>query len=67
MRVKFEIRYPSDHPEVELRGTKYKCKGKDMLVMNNAGIFFVYNGETYYPSLRRLSDVLSKYDVVWNN
>ena len=65
MRAKFEIRYPTDHEDVELRGKKYKCKEKDMVVMNSSGIFFVYNGEPYYPSIRKLSDVLPKYDVVW--
>jgi len=65
MRKKFEIFYPSDYPEVEKQKTRYKPTGKNMLVMNNNGIFFLYNGEQFYPSIRKLSDVLPKYDVVW--
>ena len=66
-RVKFKIMYPQDHPDEEKRGLQYKPTGKDMLVMNNKGIFFIFNGETYYPSIKPLSDVLKKYDVVWMN
>lgn len=65
MRKKFKILYPSDHPEVDKRGTTFKTKGKDMLVMNNEGIFFIFNGENYYPSIRKLTSDLPKYDVVW--
>ncbi len=67
MRRKFKIFYPADHPEVEKRGKQYKAKGKDMLVMNNSGIFFLFNGADYYPSIRKLSNVLPKYDVVWED
>lgn len=67
MRKKFTILYPSDHPEVEKRGTPFKTKGKDMLVMNNGGIFFIFNGETYYPSIRKLTHDLPKYEVKWGD
>ncbi len=36
-----------------------------MVVMNGGGVFFLYSGEQYYPSIIKLSDVLPKYDVVW--
>ena len=65
MRKKFKILYPMDHDDVEKRGKAYKTKGKDMIVMNQQGIFFMFNGETYYPSIKPLSDVLPKYDVEW--
>ena len=65
MRKKFKILYPKDHPDPEKRGKAYKTKGKDMIVMNQQGIFFMFNGETYYPSIKPLSDVLPKYDVEW--
>jgi hypothetical protein len=65
MRKKFKIMYPSDYVDAEKRGKPYLAKGKDMVVMNGQGIFFLFNGETYYPSIRKLSDVLHKYDVVW--
>ena len=67
MRKQFKILYPSDYIDIEKRGTQYKTKDKDMLIMNNKGIFFIYNGATYYPSIIKLSSVLSKYDVVWEN
>ena len=65
MRKKFKILYPMDHEDESKRGKPVKLEGKDMLVMNSKGIFFIYNGETYYPSIRKLSDVVRKYDVVW--
>lgn len=65
MRKKFKILYPMDHPDESKRGTAFKTKGKDMLVMNNEGIFFIFNGETYYPSIRKLTYDLPKYDVEW--
>lgn len=57
--------YPTDHPDESLAGQPYKAKGKDMVVMNGQGIFFLYSGEQYYPSIQKLSNVLPKYDVVW--
>ena len=65
MRKKFKIMYPQDHEDEEKRGKPYKTLPMDMLVMNNSGIFFIYNNETYYPSIRKLSSVLPRYDVVW--
>jgi hypothetical protein len=66
-RKKFQIFYPEGHGDSTLAGKQYKPTGKNMLVMNNEGIFFVYNGETYYPSIRKLSDVIGKYNVKWND
>ena len=65
MRQKFKIMYPSDYHEVDKRGQPYRPPTKCMVVMNGGGVFFLYNGEEYYPSIRKLSDVLPKYDVVW--
>ena len=65
MRKKFEIYYSTDNHDPTLAGKKYKPTGKDMLVMNNAGVFFVYNGETYYPSITPLVHKIGNYDVKW--
>ena len=67
MRKKFEVYYSTDNPDPEKAGKRYKPTGKDMLVMNSAGVFFVYNGETYYPSIRPLVDKIGNYDVVWKD
>ena len=67
MRKKFEVYYPKDHKNPELAGTKFKPSGKDMLVMNSNGIFFLFNGETYYPSIRPLVNSIGNYDVVWKD
>lgn len=67
MRKKFKILYPHDHYDPNKRGQKYKPESGKMLVMNSDGVFFLYSNETYYPSIRKLSDVLEKYDVVWND
>jgi len=65
MRKKFEIYYSTDNRDSALAGKKYKPTGKDMLVMNSAGVFFVYNGETYYPSITPLVERIGNYDVKW--
>lgn len=65
MKKKFKIMHPSDHHEPEKRGKPYHPPAKCMVVMNGAGVFFLYNGEDYYPSIRKLSEVLYKFDVVW--
>lgn len=65
MRRKFKIMYPSDHHDASKAGKPFKATGKDMVVMNGSGIFFLFNGETYYPSICPLSDELPQYDVVW--
>lgn len=65
MKKKFKIMYPEDHVDVEAHGKPYKPPTKFMVVMNGSGVFFLYNGEGYYSSTRKLSDVLYKYDVVW--
>ncbi len=65
MRKKFKIFYCKNHENSDKAGTRYKPTGKDMLVMNSAGVFFVYNGETYYPSITKLSVRIGNYDVVW--
>ena len=65
MRKKFKIMYPEDHADPKKAGKPFHGGGKDMVVMNGSGIFFLFNGEQYYPSIRKLSSVLPKYDVVW--
>ncbi len=67
MRVKFKIYYSKDNPDTQKAGKQYHPHGKDMLVMNNAGIFFVFNGSPYYPSIRPLVDEIGNYDVKWEN
>jgi len=67
MRKKFKILYPKDYYDSEKRGQPYKPPAKSMVVMNGSGVFFLFNGEQYYPSIRKLSDVLDKYDVIWKD
>ena len=57
--------YPNDHHEVSKQGKPYRPPAKNMVVMNGAGVFFLFSGEEYYPSIQKLSNVLPKYDVVW--
>ena len=67
-RKKFKIFYPADHIDPTLAGQQYLpvVNSEDMLVMNNQGIFFIYNNTTYYPSIRKLSDTIGNYDVKWS-
>ena len=67
MRKKFKIFYSKDNPDEAKAGKQYKPSGKDMLVMNNNGVFFVFNGEPYYPSIWPLAYRIGNYDVVWND
>ena len=65
MKKKFKIMYPEDHWEKDKAGKPYFPPENCFVVMNGGGVFFLFNNETYYPSIRKLSDVLTKYDVVW--
>ena len=65
MKKKFKIMYPTDHHEPEKRGKPFKPNKDEMVVMNGSGIFFIYNGQEFYPFIRPLKDALPKYDVVW--
>ena len=67
MKKKFKIMYPQDYTDPEKRGMVYKPPPKCMVVMNSSGIFFLYDGGPYYPSIDELSHYLPKYDVVWEN
>ncbi len=67
MRKKFKIYYPKDHPDPEKAGKKYKPPSQRMVVMSGGGVFFLYSGEQYYPSIDLLSNRLPKYDVVWSD
>jgi hypothetical protein len=44
MRQKFQIMYSQEHHEPEKRGKPFKTQGKSMVVMNDQGIFFLFNG-----------------------
>lgn len=67
MIKKFKVYYSQNNPDPEKAGNQYKPSGRnDMLVMNAEGIFFVFYGADYYPSLRKLSDMIGNYDVVWS-
>ena len=65
MRNKFKIMYPADYHDQEKQGQPFKPPKNKMIVMNNAGVFFLYSAEDYYASIQKLSDVLYSYDVVW--
>jgi hypothetical protein len=65
MKRKFKVFYGSDNPDANKAGKQYKPTGKDMLVMNGAGVFFVFNGETYYPSIMPLVLKIGNFDVQW--
>ena len=65
MRKKFKIMHPKDYHDPSKAGQPYRPPSKSMVVMNNAGTFFLFNGEQYYPSIQKLSNVLPKYDVIW--
>lgn len=66
MRKKFKIFYSKDHRDASKAGKQFKPAGNEMVVMNSGGVFFVYNSETYYPSISKLSDRIGNYDVVWS-
>lgn len=65
MRKKFEIYYDIHHPDKEKAGKRYKPRKHEMIVMSSAGIFFVYNGTQYYPSISKLVDKIGNFDVQW--
>lgn len=65
MRKKFKILYPQDYHEVEKRGKPYLPPQNHMVVMNTSGVFFLVCLEDYCQSVRKLSNILYKYDVVW--
>lgn len=65
MRKKFKILYPKDWHEEEKRGKSFLPEAYQFVVMNGEGVFFLFENSPYYPSIRKLSDVLYKYDVVW--
>jgi hypothetical protein len=47
-------------------GQKFKLREKEMLVMNDQGIFFlVGNFMDYDTYIRKLSDVCPRFDVEW--
>jgi hypothetical protein len=65
VKTKFEIYYCEHHPDKEKAGTRYKPRSHDMLVMNSSGVFFLYSGEQFYPSIAKLVDKIGNYDVKW--
>jgi hypothetical protein len=64
-KQKFKIMYPADHRDPKLAGKPFLPPAGKMVVMNGGGVFFLFNSEDYYPSIAKLSSVLTKYDVVW--
>ena len=67
MRRKFKIFYSKDNPDKDKAGKRYKPTGKDMLVMNSGGVFFVFNGEPHYTSIQPLVNKIGNYDVEWQD
>ena len=67
MRKKFKIFYSKDNPDPDKAGQRYKPTGKDVLVMNSQGIFFVYCDKVYYPYIYKLVDKIGNFDVVWSD
>ena len=67
MRKKFKIFYSKEHHDTTKAGQQYKPATNEMVVMNSSGIFFVYTGEPYYPSIAKLSDKIGNYDVIWSS
>jgi hypothetical protein len=66
-KKKFKILYPKDHFDPKKQGQPFKPESGSMIVMNNGGVFFLVSGiGDYYMGMSKLSDVLPKYDVVWN-
>jgi hypothetical protein len=65
MRTKFKIMYPKDYHDPKKAGKPYHPPSGQMVVMNNGGVFFIWDSEDYCQSLRKLSSVLYSYDVVW--
>tara|TARA_R110000851_G_scaffold167454_4_gene313096 strand:+ start:108 stop:311 length:204 start_codon:yes stop_codon:yes gene_type:complete len=66
MRKKFKIMIPADHSYVGGEKAKpYIAPAGHMIVMNTGGVIFVVNMDSYYMSIKKLSDVLPKYDIVW--
>ena len=66
MRTKFKIMYPKSHHDPEKAGQPYKPTEGKMVVMNNAGVFFLFDGSDFYPSIQKLSTSLPSYDVIWS-
>ena len=47
-------------------GQKLKLREKEMVVMNDQGVFFIVrNFMDYDTYVRKLSDVCPRYDVIW--
>lgn len=65
-RKKFKIMYPKDHPIKEKRGKPFIAPEGSMIVMGQGGVFFLIEDvKGYMTTVKKLSDVLYKYDVVW--
>lgn len=59
MKKKFKIYKES--------GELFKPKDKAMVVMSSQGIFFLVDMSDYYISVRKLSEKIGNYNVVWND
>tara|TARA_Y100000310_G_scaffold227068_1_gene229272 strand:- start:9715 stop:9924 length:210 start_codon:yes stop_codon:yes gene_type:complete len=69
MKRKFKIMYPKDYYEIEKRGKPYHPGANCSIVMKNTGCFFLICADQDHSavSMKKLSEVLYKYDVVWKD
>lgn len=65
MRKKFKIMYPADYHDPEKAGKPFFPGDNKFIVMTNGGVFHIIDDSDYYLSIRKLSNVLYSYDVVW--
>ena len=65
MRKKFKIMYPSDYWDKDKAGKPYLPPAYCQVIMTSGGVFCLLDNTPYYPSVRKLSEILYKYDVIW--
>ncbi len=65
MRKKFKIMYPSNYWDAEKAGKPYLPPAHCQVVMSNGGVFYLWDNTPFYSSVRKLSEVLYSYDVIW--
>lgn len=59
--------YPSNYWDKDKAGKPYHPPEHCRVVMTNSGVFYLWDNTPYYPSVRKLSEVLYNYDVVWKD
>lgn len=65
MKKKFKIMYPEDYWDKDKAGKPYLPGANKFVVMTGGGVFLLVDSSDYYTHVRKLSEVLHKYDVVW--